>query len=143
MPVPTLFGAQTNWIALEANGLVRNRAGELWDTGGFTPFRLTSAATVLRRVTSNSVSDHLADRRSDWVARWDVRTARFGLTADGQLWEWGLNLGGERALSLQQRLLLMRERLSGKNVVGSSLLAFPPYSEQPRPLFQLITPPPP
>ncbi len=57
LTVPTLVCAETNWIGLEANGLVRNRAGELWDAGFVWPDAQTGASSVCTLVSPNWATD--------------------------------------------------------------------------------------
>ena len=62
---PALLCADTNWIALDANGFARNQAGELWYVGSTLPDPDAKAAAICRRITSN-----LANYRRDSAPFW-------------------------------------------------------------------------
>jgi len=174
---PTQVCAETNWIALDANGLARNQAGELWDVESALPNPQAGAAAVCSLVTSNWMADRVysvpvwtrarirADgtlwtarflpqpapavvlgewrqlgSRSDWLATWGHGAAEFGLTADGTVWTWGLQLDKDPVKTYQSRLALLRDRLTGHpwNSSPASITAYS-FSAQPRPLLKLIT----
>jgi hypothetical protein len=76
---------------------------------------------------------------TNWVALWGQSGVGFGLTSDGTLWTWGLELGKEPVKTLQTRLQMLRRRLTGN---GGPPVAVPPYSSEPRPLLKLVPTPP-
>jgi hypothetical protein len=41
---------------------------------------------------------HRLGKRSDWTALWGTGAAALGMTADGTLWTWGIDPGGQPAL---------------------------------------------
>ena len=171
---PTLVCAETNWTALDANGLVRNQAGELWDIRMALPNPQASAAAVCSLVSSDGASDRvhsvplwtqvqvradgtlwtaslrpspppalLADEwrqlgtRADWVAVWGQAGTGFGLTANGTVWTWGVELSQEPVKTYESRLDLLRARLTGRTQPAASRNS-PPAAAQPRPLIKLI-----
>ncbi len=79
--------------------------------------------------------------RTDWVAVWGQNAVAFGLTTDGTLWTWGLDLGKPPVKTFQTRLELLRRRLTGGRA-SISATAHPPYSSDPRPLLKLVPSPP-
>ncbi len=173
---PTQVCAETNWIALDANGLARNQAGELWDVSSAPPNPQAAAAAVCTLVSSNWKADRVysapvwtrtqvrADgtlwtarivprsapavvledwrqlgSRSDWSAAWGQGATGFGLTADGMVWTWGLQLDKDPVNTYRSRLALLRDRLAGRPW-NSSPASMTPYSfsAQPRPLLKLV-----
>jgi ABC-type transport system involved in multi-copper enzyme maturation permease subunit len=76
-PFPTLLCADTNWTALDAGGLARNRAGELWDVANALPNPQAGAATVFSLVSINGESDCVCSGPS-WK--------RVRIRANGTLW---------------------------------------------------------
>jgi alpha-tubulin suppressor-like RCC1 family protein len=171
---PREISAETNWTALDANGLARNQAGELWDIGhaffdsltGVTTavFSLVSSNWTLDRVHSvpiwtqaevhsdgtlwtahfgpSSPPTVLAEEsrqlgtRTDWVAVWGHARAGFGLTSDGTVWTWGMDLGQEPVKTYESRLELLRDRLTGRRL-NPGRMDFPD-SPQPRPLLKMV-----
>jgi hypothetical protein len=81
---PTLFCAETNWTALDANGLARNQAGELWDIRNAFPNPQAGASAVCSLVSSNWVADRVHS-----VPVW----ARAQIRANGTLWTAPLSPG--------------------------------------------------
>jgi hypothetical protein len=174
LTVPTLVCAETNWIGLDANCLVRNRAGELWSAAFAVPDAQAGASAVCSLVSSNWAADHAHSvspwmkaqvrsdgalwaafrswagvppsaqewrqigSRSDWVEVWGAGGTLFGLTSDGTLWAWGIDLGAEPALSFESRLQLLKDRLSGRGGGGQNPTQ--PMLKQPRPLLRLLVP---
>jgi hypothetical protein len=86
--------------------------------------------------------------RSDWVAIWGISNGTaYGLTADGVLWFWGVDVGREPVIDSRSRVQLLRAVLNGRaqgmgNIWGSGG-AQQPILEEPRPLMKLVTPPTP
>jgi len=79
--------------------------------------------------------------RSDWVAAWGEARTGFGLTADGTVWTWGVELGQEPVKTYETRLELLRQRLTGGFRPGAGRIsgqAPPPFLAQPRPLLRLV-----
>jgi ABC-type transport system involved in cytochrome c biogenesis permease component len=171
---PGMVCAESNWTALDANGLARNQAGELWDIRLAQPNSQAGASEFCSLVSSNWASDRvysvpvwtraqvrangtlwiaslrpsltptpLAEdwrqlgARSDWVAVWGQAGTGFGLTADGTVWTWGVELGQEPVKTYESRLELLRDRLTGRGRPAASKMTFP-FSAQPRPLLKLV-----
>jgi ABC-2 family transporter protein len=175
---PSLVCAESNWTALNADGLACNKAGELWDVKNAYPNPAAGAAEVCSLVSSDWLADRvhsapvwtrtqirvggtlwkvnlvpspppvaLADdwrqlgARSDWVAAWGESRTGFGLTADGTVWTWGVELGQEPVKSYETRLELLRQRLTGGLRPGAGRISGqtpPPFVAQPRPLLKLV-----
>jgi hypothetical protein len=164
---PTQVCAETNWIGLDAGGLVRNRAGELWEAGVGLPNAQAGASAVCSFISSDWAADHVhsvsyqtQDRvrsdgtlwtagrpwvglwrqigsRSDWVDVWVAGETWFGLTSDGTLWVWGTDLGAKPVLNFESRLELLKDRLSGGR--GGGRQGFiQPILKEPRPLLRLV-----
>jgi hypothetical protein len=170
---PTLLCAETNWSALDAGGMAKNQAGELWDiqnalpnpeAGAMAVGSLVSAHWALDRVNSvsqwtraqvradgtlwmaqvpwPSISSPSAgdwrkvDARSDWVGVWGLAATGFGLTADGTLWTWGLDLGKDPVKGYESRLRMLQARLTGRIRTPSSQTIYP-FSDRPRPLLKM------
>jgi ABC-type transport system involved in cytochrome c biogenesis permease component len=171
---PTLVCAETNWTALDANGLARNQAGELWDIKSALPNPQASASAVCSLLSTNWAAGRIhsvslwtcaevhADgtlwtaqirpssppvalaaewrqlgARSDWAAVWGHAGTGFGLTADGTVWTWGIELGKEPVKTYESRLELLRDRLTGRaqaNLGRMDSLS----TSQPRPLLKLV-----
>jgi ABC-type transport system involved in multi-copper enzyme maturation permease subunit len=73
--------------------------------------------------------------RRDWTDVWNIGGTWFGLTADGTLWVWGVDLGAERAPSFTERLEMLKERIAGTRA-GRGVPG-PPVLKEPRPLLRL------
>jgi ABC-type transport system involved in multi-copper enzyme maturation permease subunit len=171
---PTLVCEETNWAALSADGLARNRAGQLWGLRYAIPNPQAGAEAVCALVSSNGPFDRVHSMsensrvqvrangtlwsaplrpgsasapsagdwrqlgtRADWVAAWGQGATGFGLTADGTVWTWGVELGQEPVKTYASRLELLRKRLTGftqPTASGISSLS----SAQPRPLLKLV-----
>jgi hypothetical protein len=171
---PTLLCAETNWTGLDANGLARNQAGELWDIKYALPNSQAGASTVCSLVSTNWAMDRVhsvplwtraevradgtlwmarvrpssppissaeewrqVNTRSDWVALWGYAGTGFGLTSDGTVWTWGLDLGKPPVRTYESRLDLLRDRLTGRRRMNPVAMNFP-VSPQPRPLLKLV-----
>jgi hypothetical protein len=79
--------------------------------------------------------------RSDWVAVWGQARTGFGLTADGTVWTWGVELGQEPVKTYESRLELLRDRLTGglRPTPDNISSPIPPsFVAQPRPLLKLV-----
>jgi hypothetical protein len=79
--------------------------------------------------------------RSDWVAAWGEGPTGFGLTADGTVWTWGVELGQEPVKTYETRLELLRQRLTGGLRPGAGRFprqTLPRFVAQPRPLLKLV-----
>ncbi len=74
---PTLVCAATNWTALDANGLARNQAGELWDVRNAIPNPHAEVSAVCSLVSSDWVSERVHS-----VSFWTLAQVR----ANGTLW---------------------------------------------------------
>jgi hypothetical protein len=166
--------AETNWTSLDANGLARNQAGELWDIKSASPNPHAGALVVCSLVSSHWVSDRVHSvevwsrvqvrangtlwtapfhpesaaapapqdwsqlgTRSDWVAVWGQAGTGFGLTADGTVWTWGVEMGREPVKTYESRLELLRARLTGRAQPTASRNS-PPSVALPRPLLKLV-----
>jgi ABC-type transport system involved in multi-copper enzyme maturation permease subunit len=84
-------------------------------------------------------------KRSDWVSLWSGSGTAFGLTKDGTLWTWGIDLGRDPAPDFLSRLKLAQTRVMTffsptpppvPGPVGSPMK--PAYQIQPRPLLRLL-----
>jgi len=87
-------------------------------------------------------------RRSDWVAIWGGSAAAFGLTADGILWTWGLDLRKNSTTDVISALKTLPARLRSYLGSPSPLPAGmagrqPAVQSAPRPLLQLVPTAPP
>jgi hypothetical protein len=173
-PFPTVVCADTNWTSLDATGMARNQAGELWDVAQALPNPQAGASAVCSLVSSNWALDRVCSApswtqaqvrangtlwmahllpssppvplaqdwgqlgaRPDWVAVWGLEETGFGMTADGTVWTWGLELGTEPVKSYESRLELLRGRLTGRAIQTASKTSSS-YSAQPRPLLKLV-----
>jgi ABC-type transport system involved in cytochrome c biogenesis permease component len=171
---PTRVSAESNWTALDVNGLARNQAGELWDIKLAQPNSQEGASAFCSLVSSNGAMDRVHSVpswsrmqirsngtlwlaalrpslpplpvaedwrqlgiRSDWVGVWGQAGTGFGLTADGTVWTWGVELGQEPVKTYESRLQLLRDRLTG-GASHTSTRYSPLYSAQPRPLLKLV-----
>jgi len=85
------------------------------------------------------------DERSDWIDLWGTAGAMFGLSRDGTLWTWGVDLGAEPGETFQDRLRRVGNRLARRVGFGTTgrqgAGAMPPVQKEPRPLFQLVSQP--
>jgi alpha-tubulin suppressor-like RCC1 family protein len=137
-PVP--FCSESNWISLDANGVARNKAGQLWDVSDSMPNPHAGASAVFTLVSSNGALERVDSAptlRLNWVKLWKHGATGFGLTADGMVWTWGMELGKEPVKTYESRLELLRDRLTGRAVpTASKKSSF--YSSQPRPLLKLV-----
>lgn len=80
-------------------------------------------------------------KRSDWTALWGAGGTALGLTADGTLWTWGIDPGGQSAPDLVSRLKLAQSRLMSLFGPGPRPIppnATPAYRKQPRPLMKMV-----
>ena len=85
-----------------------------------------------------------AGQRSDWVAVASAHNAAFGLTADGTLWTWGLNLGSQPRVETRSRIEVAKQRAESAlgmrpSYNGWAPTAEPtyPHQEKPRALMKL------
>jgi len=79
--------------------------------------------------------------RSDWAGLWSTGTTAVGLTADGTLWTWGIDLGGQTCPGLMSQLKQAQIRLMtlfGPAPRPVPVGAMPAYQEQPRPLIRMV-----
>jgi hypothetical protein len=77
--------------------------------------------------------------RSDWTALWGVNGTAFGLTRDGTLWIWGIDLGREAVATATTRIQLMKAAIrSGAAIrfLWDSGGLPPPILAEPRPLMK-------
>ena len=80
-------------------------------------------------------------KRSDWVAIWGAGGTALGLTADGTVWTWGVDLSREPAPNFLSRLRLAQSRLRTLFGPGPRPMvagAMPAFQKQPRPLMRLV-----
>jgi alpha-tubulin suppressor-like RCC1 family protein len=80
-------------------------------------------------------------KRSDWAGLWGAHGTALGLTADGMLWTWGIDLGREPAADSLSRLKLARSWLTsliGPRPRPTFAGVMPAYQRQPRPLMRLV-----
>ena len=80
-------------------------------------------------------------KRSDWATLWGTGGTALGLTADGTLWTWGIDPGGNQPSDFLSRLKLARTRLMSLFGPGPRPMAvgtISAYQEQPRPLIRLV-----
>ncbi len=80
-------------------------------------------------------------KRSDWVGLWGAHGTALGLTSDGTLWTWGIDVGREQVPDFLSRLKLARSWLT--SLIGPrprpTLAGYTPaYQKQPRPLMRLV-----
>jgi ABC-type transport system involved in multi-copper enzyme maturation permease subunit len=115
--------------------------GTLWTT----PQR-TGPPGVNLNATAQAATIRMGTR-SDWVALWGFNGTAVGLTADGTLWAWGVDLGTEPVVNTHARIHLLQSLLNGQaQRTGSPWNPAnppPPIFEDPRPLMKLVTAPPP
>jgi hypothetical protein len=81
------------------------------------------------------------DKRSDWIGLWGTSGTAVGLTADGTLWTWGIDPGGQPAFDLATRLKLAQQRLMTVFSPAPRPMPvgmIPAYQKQPRPLIRLV-----
>ena len=86
-----------------------------------------------------------AGARTDWRAVAKTPMATFGLTADGTLWTWGLNLGEKPRVETRTRLQAVRMAVesvfvSGARTQGAMMgdMRTYPAQETPRALMRLV-----
>jgi hypothetical protein len=164
---PVLMSKASNWVNLNANGELRNRAGELWDAAMSLPNSNITDASNCRLISTNWRNDHIEtgstgmaahvqrdgilwsampdgsqtlrpiSSRSDWVSVWAFNATAFGMTGDGTIWMWGLDLG--RIPTTRLQTLKLRIMNSGLRPRNDMLLV----RQEPRPLFKLTYQPSP
>jgi hypothetical protein len=78
---------------------------------------------------------HQVGNRNDWVTAWGAMGTSFGLTADGTLWVWNVDVGRERGTDYRTRIQMLQARVNGRGGYVSSTM--PPYLEEPRALMKL------
>ena len=104
--------------------------GSLWET----TYHIGSGVTTpdeWRRV----------GKRSDWVSLFSGGGTAFGLTSDGVLWTWGVDLGRQPTQSFAARLKMIQLRF--KSMFSSTPRPMPtgttpPVNNRPRPLIRLV-----
>jgi hypothetical protein len=80
-------------------------------------------------------------KRSDWTSLWGGGGTAMGLTADGTIWTWGIDLGREPVPDFMSRLKLAQSRLTtmfGPAPRPILAGATPAYQEKPRPLMHWV-----
>jgi len=82
-------------------------------------------------------------KRADWVGLWGGHGTALGLTADGTLWTWGIDVGREPAADFLSRLKLARSWLTsligpGPRPILAGAGGIPAYQKRPRPLMRLV-----
>jgi ABC-type transport system involved in multi-copper enzyme maturation permease subunit len=80
-------------------------------------------------------------KRSDWTGVWGAGGTAIGLTAEGTLWTWGLDLSQQPTPDFMSRLRRLQDRLItliGSGPKPSPAQFKPVYQSQPRPLMRLI-----
>jgi alpha-tubulin suppressor-like RCC1 family protein len=158
---PALVNQASDWVSLDADGQLRNRAGELWDATSSVPNSDLVDASNCRLISTNWRADHIEtgsrvmaarvqrdgilwsaipdgtqtlrpiSSRSDWVSVWAFNSTAFGMTADGTIWTWGLDLGRIPTTRLQTLKLRI---MSGASRPRNDMLL---VRQEPRPLFKL------
>jgi hypothetical protein len=86
-------------------------------------------------VVQQSTPWHRIGTRSDWISSWGINTTSFGLTADGTLWVWGVDLGIDPRPDYKTRLRLLQSAASARINGGDELP--PPLLQEPRPLLKI------
>jgi ABC-type transport system involved in multi-copper enzyme maturation permease subunit len=100
-----------------------------------------------RAATSLATLNHIADwrrvgNRTDWVSIWGAGRTAFGLTADGTIWTWGVDMGRDPLDDLSTRLKYMRLRIQsmfrgGRGAAGPAMMPY--IQKEPRPLLRLLS----
>lgn len=112
--------------------------GTLWQT--------TDPVWAGRMGTPGTTTWTRAGKRSDWVAVWSGGVTAFGLTREGTLWTWGVDLGREPAEKSVSRLSELRARLaSALSKTPPGMMGWPggkqvepSYEAEPWPLMKLV-----
>ena len=106
--------------------------GSLWSN----PVSFRTAGTV-----NPATSWQRFDDRSDWLQAWSNGNTMLGLTADGTVWTWGIDLTAEADSGLKARLARLEAKLNqlfnwtprwGPNT------GQPPLQIKPRPLIKFV-----
>jgi alpha-tubulin suppressor-like RCC1 family protein len=91
---------------------------------------------------------HRFGKRSDWVGIWSVSQTALGLTSDGTIWTWGVDLSqGPKPAEGQKLMLLMariRAAFGGNSLTGFAGTRSSPLrwasQKEPRPLMRMVGP---
>jgi hypothetical protein len=114
-----------NWMRCEIRS-----DGTLW----------TTTMTGWNALTASSAAGSEIGTRSDWVALWGFDGTAFGLTGDGILWAWGVDLGCEPVASVRTRIRLVQSLFNGQARSAGGWWPGslpPPILEEPMPLMKL------
>jgi ABC-type transport system involved in multi-copper enzyme maturation permease subunit len=111
---PTLVCTETNWIALSADGLARNQAGQLWDIRNAVPNPQADAASVCFLVNSNWLSDH---------EHCIIESGRAQIRGDGTLWS-ALPRSGSTSTPAAEAWRQLGARSDWVSVWGAGFTAF-------------------
>jgi hypothetical protein len=126
---------------------VPGRFAAAW-SGGPRTYEVRSDGTLWEREQPlNSYSNipvgewRQVGKRSDWTTLWGGGGTAMGLTHDGTIWTWGIDVGREPVPDFWSRFKLAQGRLI--TMVGPTprpMLAgaTPAYQKQPRPLMRLV-----
>ena len=82
--------------------------------------------------------------RTDWKAVWSDGGTMLGLTADGTVWIWGIDLTASADTGLKMRLTRLEEILDGtfgRIPRGRPNAGLPPLQIEPRPLIKFVREP--
>jgi hypothetical protein len=93
--------------------------------------------------TAVGVGDwHRFGKRSDWTAIWGAGGAAFGLTDDGTIWTWGIDLSRPPSPNALARIKLAYAKLAtalgGTPRPPGVMVYSPTYLEEPRPLMRMV-----
>jgi alpha-tubulin suppressor-like RCC1 family protein len=80
-------------------------------------------------------------KRADWAGLWGAHGTALGLTRDGTLWTWGIDVGREPIPDFLSRLKLARSWLTsliGPRPRPTLAGVTPAYQKKPRPLMRLV-----
>jgi hypothetical protein len=83
-------------------------------------------------------------KRSDWVSIWGSGGTALGLTLDGTLWTWGVDVGrelGEAGFStkIKNAQVRLQTLVGGSRTAGSAGGMLPVVQKEPRPLMRLVS----
>ena len=85
---------------------------------------------------------HRFGKRSDWTAIWGAGGTAFGLTDDGTIWTWGIDLSRPPSPNVLARIerayVKLATSLGGRPRPLSRMSYPPPYLKEPRPLMRMV-----
>jgi ABC-type transport system involved in cytochrome c biogenesis permease component len=79
------------------------------------------------------------DQRTDWLGVWSNGGTMLGLTADGTLWTWGLDLAAAGRVTLSQLKVKLAEMLGRRPPARGMHIDTPPLQVAPRPLIKFVS----